>query len=173
MPELMSHLVSADAAPTLSDGLGGLRLILHVLAATVWVGGQITVAGLLPTIRTLGEDARKRVAGAFARLLWPAYAVLVLTGFWNISAITVSHASTAWKAVLIVKLVAVAVAGVAVYLHQRSTGRLASGRLGGDRRPGLGGRPLPRGVPGRLRASEGRDGAEHHHRCAASRVGQV
>ncbi|MGH9078892.1 MAG: hypothetical protein ACRDYE_02225 [Acidimicrobiales bacterium] len=115
----------AGIAPTLSDGLGGFRLILHVLAATIWVGGQFTVAGLLPTIRTLGEDAPKRVAGALARLLWPAYAVLVVTGLWNIGALTVSQASAAWKTVLIVKIVVVAVAGVAVYLHQRSTSRRA------------------------------------------------
>ena len=90
-----------------------------MLAATVWVGGQFTVAGLLPTIRTLGEDAPKAVARAFARLLWPAYAVLVVTGFWNIGALTVKDASSAWKAVLIVKIAVVVVAGVAVFLHQR------------------------------------------------------
>ena len=28
-----------------------IRVTLHVLAATVWVGGQITLAGLLPTWR--------------------------------------------------------------------------------------------------------------------------
>ena len=50
-----------SSVPTLSDGLGGFRLILHVLAATVWVGGQFVVAGLLPTIRTLGDDAPKKV----------------------------------------------------------------------------------------------------------------
>ncbi|MGO8872547.1 MAG: hypothetical protein ACLQPH_14310 [Acidimicrobiales bacterium] len=124
----------AASGPTLSDGLGGFRLILHVLAATIWVGGQFTVAGLLPTIRSLGEDAPKKVAQAFARLLWPAYAVLVVTGFWNISAVGVKGATTAWKTVLIVKIVVVALAGVAVFLHQRSTSRRALavwGAIGG------------------------------------------
>ena len=74
-----------NTAPSLSDGLGGFRLILH-FGGHVWVGGQFTVAGLLPTVRSLGEDAPKKVALALARLLWPAYAVLVITGFWNISA---------------------------------------------------------------------------------------
>jgi putative copper export protein len=95
------------------------------LAATVWVGGQFTVAGLLPTIRTFGEDAPKQVARVLARLLWPAYALLVVTGFWNIGSLTVSQASTAWKTVLIVKIGVVALAGVAVYLHQRATTRRA------------------------------------------------
>ncbi len=121
--QLAGHLVPGSSVPSLSAGLDGFRLILHLLAATVWVGGQFTVAGLLPTIRSLGEDAPKRVARALARLLWPAYAVLVVTGFWNIGALTVDHASTAWKTVLIVKIVVVAVAGVAVFLHQRATSK--------------------------------------------------
>ena len=116
----------AESGPTLASGLDGFRLILHVLAATVWVGGQFTVAGLLPTIRTLGDDAPKKVAGALARLLWPAYAVLVVTGFWNISSFTLKDASTAWKTVLIIKIVVVVVAGLAVFLHQRATSRRAT-----------------------------------------------
>jgi putative copper export protein len=118
----MTHLAATDV-PDLSDALGGVRLILHVLAATIWVGGQFTVAGLLPTVRTFGDDAPKQVARALGRLLWPAYAVLVVTGFWNIGSLTVSQASTAWKTVLIVKIVVVVVAGVGVYLHQRATTR--------------------------------------------------
>jgi putative copper export protein len=113
----------ASAAPSLASGLDGFRLVLHVLAATVWVGGQFTVAGLLPTIRTFGDDAPKQVARSFARLLWPAYAVLVVTGFWNISAVDAKHASAAWTAVLSVKIATVVLAGVAVFLHQRSTTR--------------------------------------------------
>src|ERR1700727_1051861 len=130
---IVGHSAAALAAshsgpnvPGLSDGLGGFRLILHVLAATVWVGGQFTVAGLLPTLRTLGEDAPKKVAVAFARLLWPAYAVLVITGFWNISALTVKDASSAWKTVLIIKIVVVVLAGVGVFLHQRATTKRAT-----------------------------------------------
>jgi putative copper export protein len=116
---------TASTVPSLAAGLDGFRLILHVFAATVWVGGQVTVAGLLPTVRTFGEDAPKKVARALARLLWPAYALLVVTGFWNIAAFDVKDASTAWKTVFGVKLAAVVVAGVAVFLHQRATSRAA------------------------------------------------
>ena len=79
----------ASSVPTLASGLDGFRLILHVLAATVWVGGQLTMVGLLPTIRTLGEDAPKKAAQALGRLLWPAYALLIITGFWNVGALQV------------------------------------------------------------------------------------
>lgn len=120
----MSTTSLAAAAPTLAPGLDGIRLILHVLAATIWVGGQFTVAGLLPTIRTLGEDAPKKVAGALARLLWPAYAVLIITGFWNISAVDAKHASTTWSTVLGIKIAFVVIAGVGVFLHQRSTSKV-------------------------------------------------
>jgi uncharacterized membrane protein len=111
--------------PTLDSSLDAFRLILHVLAATVWVGGQFTLAGLLPTVRTLGEDAPRKVAQAFRRLLWPAYAVLVITGFWNIGALDVGAASSAWKTVLFVKIGVVGLAGAAVYLHQQATSRRA------------------------------------------------
>lgn len=118
--------LSGTDVPTLAAGLDGFRLILHVLAATVWVGGQFTVVGLLPTVRTFGDEAPKAVGRALGRLLWPAYAVLVVTGFWNVGALTVKDASSAWKAVLFVKIAVVVVAGVAVFLHQRATSRRAT-----------------------------------------------
>ena len=120
---MAAAVVMVATAPTLAPGLDSFRLILHVLAATVWVGGQFTVAGLLPTIRTLGDDAPKKVARAFGRLLWPAYGVLLLTGFWNISAVDAKHASSTWNAVLGIKIGVVVLAGVAVFLHQRSTSK--------------------------------------------------
>ena len=33
-----------------------IRLFLHVLAATIWVGGQITLAALVPVLRRLGAE---------------------------------------------------------------------------------------------------------------------
>jgi putative copper export protein len=111
----------ASTGPHLIPALAGIRLALHVLAASIWVGGQFTMAGLVPTARRAGAEVPQKLARALAVLLWPAFAVLVVTGFWNISAITLSGQSTAWKTVLIVKLVVVVIAGVGVYLHQRAT----------------------------------------------------
>lgn len=119
-------MLTASTVPSLAGGLDGFRLILHVFAAAVWVGGQLTVAGLLPTIRTFGEDAPKKVGRALARLLWPAYAVLVITGLWNISTFNLKEAPTAWNVVLGIKIADVALAGVAVFLHQRATSRRAT-----------------------------------------------
>ena len=33
-----------------------LRLFLHVLAATIWVGGQLTLAALVPALRAAGAE---------------------------------------------------------------------------------------------------------------------
>lgn len=111
----------------LAPALETLRLALHVLAAAVWVGGQIVMMGLTGPARTLGTDAPKSLARAFARLAWPAYAVLVATGFWNIAAVHYSDQDAAWKAVLMAKIVVVALAGLGAFLHQRATtkGQLA------------------------------------------------
>ncbi len=111
-------MLTAQLAPALD----GFRLTLHVLAAAVWVGGQITVAGLVPTARSLSPDAPRAVARAFARLSWPAYAVLVATGFWNMAAVSKGQPS-AWKAVLGIKIAVVALAGVSAWLHGISRGR--------------------------------------------------
>ncbi len=107
----------------LSPTLDAVRLSLHVLAAAVWVGGQIVMTGLIGPARKLGSDAPKALARAFAAMAWPAFAVLVVTGIWNISAVGYSSASSTWKAVLMAKVLVVVIAGVATFLHQRATTR--------------------------------------------------
>ncbi|MHB1583054.1 MAG: hypothetical protein ACYCU7_04765 [Acidimicrobiales bacterium] len=109
----------------LAPALTTLRLTLHVLAAAVWVGGQLVLVGLLPTARRLGGDVPRAIARAFARLAWPAYGVLVATGIWNVTAFHLARQGTAWKAVLGAKLAVVLVAGVASFAHTRSSGRAA------------------------------------------------
>ena len=111
----------------LTPALDTVRLTLHVLAATIWVGGQIVMTGLVGPARALGSDAPKTLAQAFARMAWPAYLVLIATGIWNISAVHYSSQDSAWKAVLMTKVLVVVVAGVGAYLHQRATtkGQLA------------------------------------------------
>jgi len=118
----------------LAPALDTIRLTLHVLAATVWVGGQIVMVGLVGPARQLGGDAPKALARAFARMAWPAYLLLLVTGIWNVTAVHYSSQDSAWKAVLMAKIAVVILAGVAVGLHQRATtkGQLALwGSVGG------------------------------------------
>jgi putative copper export protein len=122
------------ATASLAPALDTVRLTLHVLAAAVWVGGQIVMTGLVGPARGLGGDAPKTLARAFARMAWPAYFLLLATGIWNISAVHASSATSAWKAVLMAKIVVVLLAGVGVFLHERATtkGQLALwGSVGG------------------------------------------
>jgi putative copper export protein len=107
----------------LAPALETVRLTLHVLAATVWVGGQIVMTGLVGPARTFDADAPKTLAAAFARMAWPAYLVLIATGIWNITAVHYSSQDSAWKAVLMAKILVVIVAGVGAGLHQRATTR--------------------------------------------------
>ncbi len=107
----------------LAPAVTGIRLTLHVLAATIWVGGQLTVAGLLPTVRSLGGEAPRLVARALGRLLWPAYAVLLATGIWNVFAMGVRGHPQSWWVILWVKIGVVVLAGVSAALHSIAKSR--------------------------------------------------
>ena len=104
-----------------------IRLFLHVLAATVWVGGQVTLAGLLPSLRALGPDAPRTVARRFNRIAWPAFGVLFATGLWNLAEIRVGDQPSEWIATLLAKLFVVALSGMSADLHIRAATRRALG----------------------------------------------
>src|SRR5436190_6107382 len=96
-----------------------VRLFLHVLAATVWVGGQLTLAGLVPGLRAISPDAPRTVARRFNRIAWPAFGVLVATGIWNILAVKATFTG-AYGVTLMVKLTVVTVSGLSAFLHAQS-----------------------------------------------------
>ncbi len=100
-----------------------IRLFLHVVAATVWVGGQLTLAGLVPTLRAIDPTAPKAVARQFNRIAWPAFGVLLLTGVWNLVEVEVGDRSTAYQVTLFVKLCIVALSGIAAFLHTQARTR--------------------------------------------------
>ena len=95
-----------------------------MLAATVWVGGQLTLGALVPVLRGVGEDAPSRVARRFNRVAWPAFVVLVVTGIWNVVEIDVGAQSTNYQVTLFVKLVIVAVSGIAAWAHANAKTRV-------------------------------------------------
>jgi putative copper export protein len=101
-----------------------VRVFLHVLAATVWVGGQLVLAALLPALRRASPDAPRAVARQFNRVAWPAFWVLVLTGAWNAGA-EESKLHGAYLATFSVKLGAVVLSGAAAWLHGRTERRAA------------------------------------------------
>lgn len=102
----------------LSPSVETVRLFLHLLAAAVWVGGQVVMAGLVPVLRGLDPDAPRVAARAFStRLAWPAFIVLVGTGIWNVVAVDVSVTDTRYALTLGVKIVVVAAVGLAAWAH--------------------------------------------------------
>jgi putative copper export protein len=103
----------------LAVGWDTVRLFLHVLAATVWVGGQLTLAALVPTLRALGTEVPRAAARRFNQVAWPAFGVLVVTGAWNIAAEQAKDHG-AYRTTLVVKLVVVAISGVTAFLHARA-----------------------------------------------------
>src|SRR5262245_17481740 len=107
-----------------------IRLFLHVLAATVWVGGQIVLAALVPAVRRAGgAESTRAVARRFQLVAWPAFVVLVATGIWNLMEVDVGNQSSAYLTTLSIKLVLVVVSGMC------AAGHIALAR----RRPALGG----------------------------------
>ena len=71
-----------------------LVLWLHVLAACIWIGGQVTVATLIPLLRRQRQLAA--IAGRrYQAVAWPAFGVLVATGIIN-----VGNAGIQWRHLL-------------------------------------------------------------------------
>ncbi|GGL27535.1 hypothetical protein [Planomonospora parontospora] len=112
----------------LSVSLDTLRVFLHVLAATVWVGGQLTLAFLVPALRATGEGVTKAAARAFDRVAWPAYAILLATGVWNL--LDGIGDDPAYRRTLEVKVAVVVVSGVTAFLHARAKTRGALAAFG-------------------------------------------
>ena len=105
-----------------------LRLFLHVLAATVWVGGQITLAALVPALRAAGAEVPKAAANAFNRVAWPAFGVLLLTGVWNV--VAEGDKGPAYQHTLMLKYTLVIASGVTAFLHARAASRTAMAVFG-------------------------------------------
>jgi putative copper export protein len=109
----------------LSPTAATIRLFIHVLAAAVWVGGQFALAGLVGTLRRQSAEAPRAAARAFARLAWPAFAVLVVTGIWNLMAIDLTHTTTSYQITVFVKITVAIASGVFVLIHSLGRTKLA------------------------------------------------
>ena len=100
-----------------------LRLFLHIVGATIWVGGQLTLGALIPTLRSMGARAPKAAAQRFNQVAWPAFGVLVLTGIWNIVAESDKQSNPGYQTTLGIKMALVLLSGVSAFLHTRARSR--------------------------------------------------
>ena len=117
----------------LTPNIETIRLFIHVLAAAVWVGGQIVLAGLVPGLRRIGPEATKAAANGFARVAWPAFAIAFFTGIWNVLA-SDGSSSLSYNATLGIKLLLVIVAGFSAFLHSQTSNKTVlavTGAIGG------------------------------------------
>jgi len=72
---------------------------IHLLSATVWVGGLIVLGGLVPAVRKTTDDRSviQAIARRFGVMSWTALGLLVLTG-------TLMVFDRAWTGTLIAKI---------------------------------------------------------------------
>ena len=75
---------------------------MHVIGATVWVGGLITLSLLVPAIRKATDDrgVLQATARRFNVLSWTALGVQVTTGLWMV----LLQFERYWTRTLILKL---------------------------------------------------------------------
>jgi putative copper export protein len=85
---------------------------LHLLGATVWIGGLIVVAALVPAVRKVTTDREviRAVARRFGVVSWIALGTLVLSGAWM-------AADRVWGTVLSTKVSLVLVSAILAGWH--------------------------------------------------------
>jgi putative copper export protein len=109
----------------ISPTLDTVRLFLHSLAAAIWVGGQFALAGVVPVLRREAPHSTKAAARAFARLAWPAFGVLVVTGMWNLVDVDIANTDTAYQVTVFVKVAVALIAATSVAIHSIGKSKLA------------------------------------------------
>jgi putative copper export protein len=98
-----------------------IRIFLHVVAVAVWVGGQIVLGAIVPALRRSNPDVLPNIAKAFSRVAWPAFAIAVFTGVWNMISVDSAATTDGWSAVLGIKMLLVVLSGVGAYVHQSAS----------------------------------------------------
>ena len=109
----------------ISPTLDSFRVFLHVIAASVWVGGQIVLGGLVPQVRRTNPEALHTIARAFGRVAWPAFGVAYLTGVWSLLAVDPSEQGSTYAVTLAAKLLLVGVAAASSIIHSLGRTKLA------------------------------------------------
>ena len=100
--------------------LDTVRIVLHVLAVTVWIGGQIVVGAVVPVVSRAYPGSGKVAAKAFSRVAWPAFGIAVATGLWSMLSIPSEETSSGWSMLLGIKMLLVLISGVGALIHQNA-----------------------------------------------------
>lgn len=109
----------------LSPTIDTVRLFIHVLAASIWVGGQIALAGIVPALRKSHPESTKTVARAFGKVAWFSYVIVVISGIWSLVEVDVSNADWSYTTTVMIHVFAAAAAGAAAAVHAIGRTRIA------------------------------------------------
>lgn len=109
----------------LSPTLDTFRLFVHVLAASVWVGGQIAVAGIVPALRRSHPESTKAVARSFGRVAWTSFALVTATGIWSLIDIDIDTSDWTYTTSVLLHIATAIAAGIASALHSMGRSKIA------------------------------------------------
>jgi uncharacterized membrane protein len=100
---------------------------VHIIAATVWVGGMITMAALVPVLRKGGAGPELIRAGArrFGHVTWMAITVSVATGILQLFRFAYDLTPA-----LAIKLVLVSASITLAFVHQEIAKHVGPGLRG-------------------------------------------
>jgi putative copper export protein len=103
----------------LTSAIDSIRLSLHIFGACIWVGGQFTLAALVPLLKKFNPEAPRIAAKGFNRIGWLAFASLIITGMWNM-AVVPADAAPSYQRVLGAKMMIVLLSGATAFVHTRA-----------------------------------------------------
>jgi putative copper export protein len=109
----------------ISPTLDSLRILLHLVAVAIWVGGQIVLAGVVPALRQTSPNALPVIAKSFARVAWPAMVIIVLTGVWGLGEINATDRSSEYLVTFAFKMLLVGAAIMATLIHSSGQTKIA------------------------------------------------
>jgi len=104
-----------------------IRISLHLVGVSIWLGGQVVMGGLVGTLKAMNPDAPSQAAKAFARVAWPAFGLTVITGMWGIMMMDPGQAQARFG----IKMIMVVISGAAAYIHSASPSKAVKGISGG------------------------------------------
>lgn len=113
--------------------LTAVRLFLHLLGVAGWVGGQVLMLALLPVLRSSRPELPRLAVRRFAQMAWPCLVLTIATGLWGLLEAELSGRDSEYLSTLLIKLLLVAVSGLAAFIHSASQShsvRGISGALG-------------------------------------------
>jgi len=109
------------------------RTFLHIVSVCGWVGGQLLMVALVPTLRKISNDAPRLAAVRFGKFSWTFMALALITGIWGIFSIDLSDKGSTYHITLFIKLLLVAASGVFALVHSKTKSikvKASTGALG-------------------------------------------